>query len=89
MRGAQIVFPLSGNVIVSMWDADLFNHQNYREERFQWLAEADRDLFDWYQMINSEEQVFCADNHFERIQQLLNLYKGLPQKMQKPRIQVH
>jgi hypothetical protein len=67
MRGVQIVIPITGNLAISMWDPDLFDHANYQAEKFQLISSLDKMLFNLYQYANADTNVFCASNSFEFI----------------------
>lgn len=67
MRGAQIVIPITGNLVISMWDTNLFDYAKYQAEQFQPISGKDKMLFNLYQYVNAETNIFCANNSFDFI----------------------
>jgi|GEM_PF-956544 len=75
MKGVEIIFPISKNIILTIWDEDVF--PNYKSENnvFSVLTDAELRQYNCYQYIWANEEVYSTRNDFKLIE-LLKLSNG-------------
>ncbi len=89
LKGAQIIFPISGNILLSMWDDDCFDHQKYLVNGFNFITPQDVRTNNLYQYANANQQVYCANNGFEIIKASLADNNGEHFYLPQPKINVY
>lgn len=89
MKGAQIIFPITGNILLSMWDEEYFDIENYRKNQFQAMYIHHRNLNNYYQYINAKEHIYRGINDFGLIQEVLKENHGNAIYMPRPTIKVY
>lgn len=89
LRGAQIIFPIARNILLSMWDHDYFDHQKYLLNGFNSISPQDMRTNNLYQYANAIQQVYCASNGFEIIKTSLAGNNGEHFYLPQPKIDVY
>ena len=89
LKGAQIIFPISGNILLSMWDDDYFDHQKHLVNCFNLISAQDIRTNNLYQYGNANQQVYCASSDFEIVKTSLANNNGEHFYLPQPKIDVY
>lgn len=89
MRGAQIIFPISGNLALSMWDRDHFDHGKHLLDGFNLITKKEIRTHDLYQYLNARRHVYQAGSDFSIIKEVLDNNDGNQMWYPQPGIQVY
>ena len=71
MRGAQILFPIAGNLAISMWDHDYFDHEKHVLDSFNLITSKEIRTHNLYQYLNARQHVYQAADAFSIIKDVL------------------
>lgn len=70
MKGVEIIFPISKNVVLTIWDEELFADYTIENNKFSILTDAELQQYNCYQYIWSNDEVFSANSDFKLIEHL-------------------
>lgn len=85
MKGVEVIFPISKNIILTIWDEDVF--PNYISENNEFSVLTDKELreYNCYQYIWANEEVYSTKNNFKLIEQLKLVNGDVNKEIFKPR----
>lgn len=89
MRGAQIIFPISGNLALSMWDRDHFDHGKHVLDGFNLITKQEIRTHNLYQYLNARRHVYQAGSDFSIIKAVLDDNDGSHMWYPQPGIEVY
>ena len=89
MRGAQIIFPIVGNLAISMWDHDYFDHEKHVLDGFNLITSKEIRTHNLYQYLNARQHVYQAANAFSIIKDVLFENDGAHMWYPQPGIEVY
>ena len=75
MKGVEIIFPISKNVVLTIWDEEVFGADTIENNMFCILSDAELRQYNSYQYIWANEEVYSSNNDFKLIE-LLKLANG-------------
>jgi hypothetical protein len=75
MKGVEIIFPISKNIILTIWDDEVFPDYTSENNEFSILTDAELRQYNCYQYIWANEEVYSTKNDFKLIE-LLKLTNG-------------
>lgn len=75
MKGVEIIFPISKNIILTIWDEEVFPEYTSENNEFSILNEVELRQYNCYQYIWANEEVYSSNNNFKLIE-LLKLANG-------------
>lgn len=70
MKGVEIIFPISKNIIFTIWDEDVFVNHIMENNKFNILSDKELRQYNCYQYIWANEEVYSSSNNFELIEML-------------------
>lgn len=70
MKGVEIIFPISKNIILTIWDEDVFVDHIMENNKFNILSDKELRQYNCYQYIWANEEVYSSSNNFELIEML-------------------
>jgi hypothetical protein len=91
MKGVEIIFPISRNVVLTIWDEELFTDYIIENNKFSILTDSELRQYNCYQYIWSNDEVFSSNSDFKIIEHL-KLANGDIKKeisMERPTIKVN
>jgi hypothetical protein len=89
MHGAQIIFPISGNLALSMWDHDGFDHGKHVLDGFNLITSQEMRTHNLYQYLNARRHVYQAGSDFSIIKEVLDDNNGTHMWYPQPGIEVY
>jgi hypothetical protein len=89
MRGAQIIFPISGDLALSMWDRDHFDHAKHVLDGFNLITSQEIRTHNLYQYLNARHHVYQAGSDFSIIKEVLDDNNGNHMWYPQPGIKVY
>jgi len=75
MKGVEIVFPVSKNIILTIWDEELFTDSKLDNNNFKLLTSKQLRQYNCYQYIWANDEVYSSKNDFKLIE-LLKVSNG-------------
>lgn len=75
MKGVEIIFPISKNIVLTIWDNEVFSDDITENNKFSTLTDAELRQYNCYQYIWANDEVFSSNNDFKLIE-LLKLANG-------------
>ncbi|MCU7695273.1 DUF4238 domain-containing protein [Haoranjiania flava] len=75
MKGVEVIFPISKNIILTIWDEAVFPNYKSENNAFSVLTDAELRQYNCYQYIWANEEVYSTRNDFKLIE-LLKLSNG-------------
>ncbi|TWF39603.1 uncharacterized protein DUF4238 [Chitinophaga polysaccharea] len=88
MKGAQVLFPLASNILLSMYDVECFDNKNFALDSFVPLTNRMRDRNNLYQYAFANRDVYSARNDFSVIVTAIKENGGKPLNLQRPGVTV-
>jgi hypothetical protein len=70
MKGVEIIFPISKNIILTIWDEDVFYDNVKENNKFTILTGKELRQYNCYQYIWANDEVFSSNNDFKLIEYL-------------------
>lgn len=89
MRGAEVIFPITSSVILTIWDSNYFNEKENLSNSFNLITEKSKTEYNCLQYIWANRQVYSPNNDFKLISDLKTVNKGKEIFMKKPEILVN
>jgi len=89
MRGAQIIFPISGNIALSMWDRDCFDHGKHVQDGFNLITKQEIRTHNFSQYLNARQHIYQAGSDFSMIKVILDDNEGKHMWYPQPGIEVY
>lgn len=74
--GAQIIFPISGKILLSMWDRNDFDRLKYSENEFQSITKEDLYINNYSQYAAAEMQLYQSADEFDLVANILKSNNG-------------
>lgn len=75
MRGVEIIFPISKNILLTIWDEETFYDNKIENDKFSFLTDAELRQYNCYQYIWANDEVYSSKIDFKLIE-LLKLANG-------------
>lgn len=75
MKGVEIIFPVSKNIILTIWDEEAFCDYKIENNKFNILTEVELRQYNCYQYIWANDEVYSSKKDFKLIE-LLKLANG-------------
>jgi hypothetical protein len=89
MRGAQIIFPIAGNMALSMWDEACFDHEKHLLDGFNLITAEEVRTHNLYLYLNARNQVYQAANAFSIVKKVLSENDGVHMWYPQPSMEVY
>lgn len=91
MRGVEIIFPISKNIILTIWDEDVFSDYVTENNKFNILTDAELRQYNCYQYIWANDEVFSSKNDFKLIEYFKTANGDINKEilMERPTIKVN
>lgn len=89
LKGSQILFPISGKIMLSMWDDSDFNNDKYLLDQFQAVDPKDLLLNNYFQYLYADKYIISAKKEFNWIDRILKDNDGQHLTMPQPKINVY
>lgn len=89
LAGSQVLFPISGNIVLSMWDDDCFNSGKYMSDQFQVVDPKDMLLNNYFQYLYADKYIISAKKDFGWIDGILKDNNGQHRNVPQPKINVY
>ncbi len=70
MKGVEIIFPISRNIILTIWDDEYFPNYSSENNKFSFLTDAELRQYNCYQYIWANDEVYSSKNDFKLIRLL-------------------
>ncbi|HEY1054020.1 MAG TPA: DUF4238 domain-containing protein, partial [Emticicia sp.] len=68
MRGVEVIFPISKNIILTIWDEDVFPYGRLVDNRFVIISSKELIQYNWYQYVWATDEVYAYKNDFSLIE---------------------
>lgn len=75
MKGVEVIFPISKNIILTIWDEDIFPNYKSENNEFSVLTDVELRQYNCYQYIWANEEVYSNRKDFKLIE-VLKLSNG-------------
>lgn len=75
MKGVEIIFPISKNILLTIWDKEIFSDNKNENDKFSYLTDAELRQYNCYQYIWANDEVYSSKNDFKLIE-LLKISNG-------------
>lgn len=89
LKGAQILFPISGNILLAMWDDKEFDDDKYFLDQFQVVDPKDVKLNNYLQYLYADKYIISAKKEFDWVEIILKNNHGQHCTMPQPKINVY
>lgn len=89
MRGAEIIFPISSSILLTIWDENYFENIKYNIDSFNKISDKQKREYNCYQYIFSNRQTYSFNDNFSLIKMLKACNNGNEFFGQKARIFVN
>ena len=91
MRGVEIIFPISKNILLTIWDEDVFSDNATENNKFNILTDAELRQYNCYQYIWANDEVYSSKNDFKLIEYLKTANGDINKEilMERPTIKVN
>lgn len=76
MEGAEIIFPISKSILMTMWDSTHFPEKQKKDNTFELLSAKEIRAYNCYQYIWANQQVYSYSNDFSIIELLKSENEG-------------
>lgn len=88
-EGIEIIFPISKNLILTIWDEEYFSKQKKLHNTIQFLSDKKLREYNLYQYCFSNSEVYSAINDFVLIKKFVELNNGEDYFSSKPKSNVY
>ncbi|WP_415327514.1 DUF4238 domain-containing protein [Chryseobacterium sp. MMS23-Vi53] len=88
-KGVEIIFPISKNLILTIWDDEYFSNKKDLDNSIQFLNSKQLREYNLYQYCFSNYEIYSAINDFDIINKFVELNNGVDYFSSKPKINVH
>lgn len=85
MEGVEIIFPISKSILLTMWDSNHFPGKQKKNNNFELLTTKEINLYNCYQYIYANQQVYSYSNNFSIIEFLKSENEGAEIIMKGPK----
>lgn len=75
MKGVEVIFPISKNIVLTIWDEETFTDSKIENDKFSLLTHAELRQYNCYQYIWANDEVYSSKNDFKLIE-LLKVSNG-------------
>jgi len=89
MKGVEIIFPISKSILITMWDSSYFPEKQKKENAFELINVKEIKMYNCYQYIWANRQVYSYSNNFTIIKTLKMENGGNEIIMKRPRTLVN
>jgi len=86
MKGAQILFPITSNILLAIYDIEYFDNKNFILDSFASLTNRMQNRNNLYQYAFANREVYSARNDFSLIDAAIKENGGKPLNLPRPRI---
>ncbi len=75
MKGVEVIFPISKNIILTIWDEELFTEKKFDNNKFKLLTDKQLRQYNFYQYLCANDEIYSSNNDFKLIDKL-KIYNG-------------
>lgn len=66
--GSELSFPISKNIVLTIWDREYFTEKSDLDCKFVMLDEKEKRRKNWFRYFYAKRQLFCHDNRFDYVE---------------------